>query len=365
MRAVTILICVVVMVAVVCAQQQQQHQRTGKQDKNVAHKHHQNVESAASHGKQDIKATKNGKSKSNIKAEWKTETLVVEVSPSQKSHKKASTKAEVPIIEKHAPGKNTARLSVGKVHTKKQNKVDAKNVVMTSQEEEIVEEEEEVVVPKKQQKKVVAKPVKYTKTSVTETKKEKPCPCSAGKMEEVIEEDIETIDEVFETPCAAAKTIKKSKTQSCRKVVEEEDSTEETPCSKKAKKNNCATMSKKGKKSTKSVTVSTKPIKQCPLGEMVQCAKGWEHDLATGECKPSTGCSIKKEKALKKIGIRLPATHSVTVKQDESDSADFTVDIVSNDKKDGETQQFIVTDSDDTEIVNVDEDDVCEMCTQY
>jgi len=364
MRAVTILICVVVMVAVVCAQQQQQ--RTGKQDKNVVQKH-QKTETVDKHGKQDIKATKNGKSKSNIKAEWTTETLVVEVSPSQKSHKKASTKVDVPIVDKHASGKNHARPSVGKAATfapKKQNKVDAKNVV--AQQEEIVEEIEEVVLPKKQQK--VVKLVKSAKTSVTKTKKEKPCPCSAAKMEEIIEEDIdETIDEDVETPCAAAKakTVKKVKTQPYRKVVEEEASTE-TLCSKKAK-NNCAgaTMSKKVKSSTKSVSVSTKPIKQCPLDEMTQCAKGWEHDAVTGECKPSTGCAIKKEKALKKIGIRLPATHSVTVKQDENNSEDFTVNIVSNDAKDGEEQQFIVTDSDDTENVSNEDDESCEMCTQY
>jgi len=352
MRAVTILICVVVMVAVVCAQQQQQ--RTGKQDKNVVQKH-QKTETVAKHGKQDAKATKNGKSKSNIKAEWKTETLVVEVSPSQKSHKKASTKVDVPIVEKRASGKNNARPSVGKAATfapKKQNKVDAKHVVASQ--EEIVEEEEEVVVPKKQQK--VVKSVKYAKTSVTETKKEKPCPCSAAKMEEVIEEDV---DETIDSPCA--KAVKKAKTQSYRKVVEEEASTE-TPCAKKTK-TNCA-MSKKVKPS-KSVSVSTKPIKQCPLDEMIQCAKGWEHDVATGECKPSTGCTIKKEKALKKIGIRLPATHSVTVKQDENNSEDFTVDIVSNDAKDGEEQQFTVTGSDDTENVNDEEDEVCEMCTQF
>jgi len=363
MRAVTILICVVVMVAIACAQQQQQ-QRTGKQEKNVVQKHHKIDTAQQSHGKQDVKTTKNGKSKSNIKAEWKTETLVVEVSPSQKSHKKASTKVDVPIVDKRASGKNNARPSVGKAATfapKKQYKVDAKNVV--APQEEIVEEVEveEVVVPKKQQK--VVKLVKSAKTTVTETKKEKPCPCSAVKMEEVIEEDI---DEDVETPCAAAKakTVKKAKTQSCRKVVEEEASIE-TPCAKKAK-NNCAgaTMSKKVK-STKSVSVSTKPIKQCPLDEMVQCAKGWERDVATGECKPSTGCTIKKEKALKKIGIRLPATHSLTVKQDENNSEDFTVDIVANDAKDGEEQQFTVTDSDDTENVNEEDDDVCEMCTQF
>jgi hypothetical protein len=322
---------------------------------------HQKTETVAKHGKQDVKATKNGKSKSNIKAEWKTETLVVEVSPSQKSHKKASTKSDVPIVEKRASGKNNARPSVGKAATfapKKQNKVDAKKVV--APQEEIVEEEEEqeVVVPKKQQK--IVKLVKSAKTSVTETKKEKPCPCSAAKMEEVIEQDIdETIDD---SPCAVAKAVKKAKTQPYRKVVEEEASIE-TPCAKKAK-TNCA-MSKKGVKPSKSVTVSTKPIKQCPLDEMIQCAKGWERDASTGECKPSTGCTIKKEKALKKIGIRLPATHSITVKQDENNNEDFTVDIVSNDAKDGEGQQFTVTDSDDTENVNDEEEEVCEMCTQF